>query len=231
VSSRHEVEDVKVQRKLALASQLVTAASPEYDAVTKVVTVTAINVFALAPLVIAGFHWAAAHPADDSDPPEDGDWITLAGYARTSMVVLASKGGEDVGFRVGAGTNLTVVSVDAATDTDALRDLFNADPGYAADGTATTLAPGFISIAWNDAWPVAHTFLDLSTGTAAASGNDDVVQVLSGDGGVPEGTACQGSHGGTVYVDGHARPIQIIYRTKTPDGGDLNQWLVPDWTA
>jgi len=231
MSAVTEVDWVRVRTRLGLATQIVTAASPEYDAVTGVVTLKGINLYVLAPLTITGFVWEANHADDTYDMPEDGDWITIAGFATTSTVALGSNALDLIGFSIDGGAPLTPVSVDATTDTDELRDLFNADPGYSALGTATTIAPGFLSIAWSAAWPGAHVFVDLSTGSAVASGNDDVVQVASGSVLPPAGAECQGSHGGIVYVDPHGRPVQVIYRTTLPNGAALNRWLAPNWSA
>jgi len=230
MSSKDEVDAVLVRRRLGLAGQIVTSASPEYNAATGVVTLTAINVFVLAPLTITGFVWDTDSIYDAHDMPEDGDFITLAAWARTSTVVLTSSVGDTIGFDVDGGAVLSRVSTNATDDTDDLRDQFNADPGYSGTGTATTVAPGYLSILWVAAWPLARAFTDASNGSAAAAGSNDVVQVISGSGDPPSGAEVQGSHGGTVYLDPHARAIQVTYRVATPDGAPLNRWLAPDWS-
>lgn len=230
--SRQEASDIIIRRRLALAVQYVTSASPEYDAGTGVVTLKSLNLRVLAPLTIKGFVWEADHPDDAHDLPEDGEWLTVAAWSSTSTVLVTSTGSDDVGFDVDGGAVLTRVSTNLNDDTNDLRDQFNADPGYSALGTASAPAPGIVSIAWSAAWPVPHVFSDQSTVANAAAGNDDVLQLVSQSGDPPNAESrIQASHGAVAYVDPFGRQIQVSYWEKTPDGADLDRWVAPDWSA
>lgn len=231
--SRQEVADIIVRRRLALAVQSVTSASPEYDAVTGVVTLKSLNLRVLAPLTINGFVWEAEHPDDAHDLPEDGEWLTVTAWAKTSTVTLTEDPGLTIGFSIDGGTSLTRASTTLAADTADLVAQFNADPGYSLVGTASSPADGTISIEWVSAWPLPRAFLDLSTGSAAAVGNVDVVQLVSQSGtlGVVDESKFQASHGAGVAVDPFGRQIQVNYWEKTPDGADLYRWVGPVWSA